>query len=341
MKDKILIYGSTGYTGRMLAKRLLKIKVKPVLGARDENVSDMAQELDCETRVFPVEDASRHLDQIGVLINLAGPFANTQSQLIEACLQTRTHYMDIAGEVPEVKAAFAYQDQARKKEIAIVPAAGFGVAPTDIAAKLAAGLIENPTHLTIAYATEGGVSRGTLRTVLWDIHKPGVILRNGKFTSALPAHSAVKIQVGEKLKTAVYNPWRADLYTAYESTGIPNIETFAVFPGFAVRMMKGKLGWLRKLMLKRLINLLPIGPSAKQLEKGFTVVEAIAKNEAGKVGKVRIKGPEAYVFTMETLILIAEKLKKGGGGPGVLTPSDLGVDWLEGIEGVQAKIFQS
>ncbi len=330
-----MIYGATGYTGRLFAKHLLARNISPVLAGRGEDVTEMAQELGCTARIFPVDEAADHLEGISVLVNLAGPFVHTQAQLIEACLETGTHYLDIAGEVPEVKAAFAFQEQAQEKGITIVPAAGFGVAPTDIAAKRAAAMVEHATHLTIAYATDGGASRGTLRTVLQDIHQPGVQLKEGAYIEAAPAQSEMPLTIKGKAQTAVYNPWRADLFTAFHSTGIPTIETYSVFPGFAVRMMQGKLLWLRNLMLKRLLKLLPVGPSAKQLARGSTFVRAKVHNAAGQAAQVTVEGPEAYVFTMECLGQIAELVRGGQAPAGVLSPSDLGVDWLGEIDGVR------
>ena len=119
--------------------------------------------------------------------------------------------------------------------------------PTDIVAQMASELIESPTELTIVYATEGGASRGTLKTVLKDINTPGKRLVNGKYESALPAESELTEKIFSRTVRAVYNPWRADLFTAFKSTDIQNISTFSEFPGFVVSMMKGKKLWLRNL----------------------------------------------------------------------------------------------
>lgn len=275
------------------------------------------------------------MEDITILINVAGPFIKTQNGLIEACLQSKTHYLDISGEYPEMVNAFQYDEQAKNKNIVIIPAAGFGVVPTDIAAKMAADKIVDPTHLTIAYATEGEVSRGTLYTVLKDINKAGVVIRNGKKELAKPAMKEFNFQLDHKKFKAVYNPWRADLFTAQKSTGIQNIETYSVFPGFVVKMMQGKLLWLRNLMLKRIIKWMPEGPNAKHLNNGKTYILAIAKNEKGDKSRVEIKGPEAYVFTINCLLSLIEKIKTNTDLYGVLTPSTFGSDVVEDIEGVK------
>jgi short subunit dehydrogenase-like uncharacterized protein len=337
MNDKILIYGATGYTGKLFANYLLANNYKPILAARSDKVISIGKELNCETRIFSVDNVQENLKDIAILVNLAGPFIKTQNGLIEACIQSKTHYLDIAGEFPEMENAFQYDKQAKNKNIVVIPAAGFGVVPTDIAAKMAADRITDPTHLTIAYATEGGASRGTLYTVLKDIDKAGVIIRNGKKEVAKPAMKELEFQVGKKRVKAFYNPWRADLFTAQKSTGIQNIETYTVFPGFVVKMMKGKLLWLKNLMLKRVIKWMPEGPNSRQLKNGRTCILAIAKNEKGNESRIEITGPEAYVFTITCLLNLIEKIKTNTELSGVVSPSIFGNEIIEKIEGVSIK----
>ena len=94
-------------------------------------------ELNCPTRIFATDDAANHLDDIDIVVNVAGPFSVTQDGLIKGCIHSKTHYVDIAGEYAEMENAFKYHLEAQNAGIIILPAAGFGVVPTDIAAKLA------------------------------------------------------------------------------------------------------------------------------------------------------------------------------------------------------------
>ena len=336
MENKILIYGANGYTGKLFANFLREKGQKAVLAARSDKMKPLAEKLAWEYRVFPTDKATEFLSDIDVLINLAGPFSKTQSGLIRACIDTNTHYLDIAGEVPEMENAYTFNQEALRAGIKLIPGAGFGVVPTDIAAKLASEKIENPTQLELIFATEGGASRGTLFTVLKDIQKPGIEVVDGKTVAAKPAKDALSIKLGSTSKKAVYNPWRADLFTAQLSTEIPNIKTYSVFPGFVVSMMKGKLAWLRAIMLKYLIRWLPEGPNQKQLEKGYTAVEARVSNKKGEQAKVRIEGPEAYFFTVETVFAILQAMESVDKN-GFICPSAFGISLLESIPRVQIK----
>lgn len=321
MNRKILIYGAGGYMGRLFTQYANQEKFSIVLGSRDSIATNE------ELRVFSLEDTSvikQHLKDIKLVVNLAGPFALTQQPLIEACLQTGSHYIDISGEVPEFESAFRFDEQAKQAHIMLMPGAGFGVVPSDIAAKLAYQKLPDAQRLILAYLTVGGASRGTLKTVLKDIHKQGIEIVHGKVIKAMPAKSDFNFEADGRNHRVVYNPWRGDLFTARHSTNIPNIQTYSNFPGFVERMMKGKLLWLRDFILKRLINILPVGPSEKDLQKGKTIIYAEVKNAKNETATVRIKGPEAYVFTAQTLTNISLKIMNGNISSGFQTPAIYG-----------------
>jgi len=336
-RKQILIYGANGFTARLFAKHLLESSIQPILAARSKKVEKIGKELNCPTRIFPIENAAQYLNDVDFLVNFAGPFAMTQDNLIKACIKSKTHYLDIAGEFAELKNAFKYHDEAYKNGIVILPASGFGVVPTDIAAKIACEQITNPINLKIVYATVGGASRGTLKTVLKDIQKNGYILKNGKYENAKPAQSSITVSVFEKTFKAVYNPWRADLFSANQSTGVQNIETYSEFPSFVVSMMQGKLIWLRNLILNRLINFLPEGPTEKQLQKGNTFIKAVALNAEGDEGFVEMKGLEAYLFTVVSIQKMIELISVKKSVKGFIAPSQLGVDWIWEIKDVKIK----
>lgn len=331
-KDKILIYGVAGYMGKLFTKRALKHRLPIILAARNAFLTDLPN------RIFSLDNellVLENLKDVKLLINLAGPFSNTNKQLVAACIKSQTHYIDIAGEVPEFETVAQFHDAALQAGVMLMAGAGFGVVPTDIVANLAKQQLTDATHLKIAYHTEGGASRGTLKTVLKDINKTGVILKNGQFEPAMPASKSFSIQIEGKKLDLVYNPWRADLFTAQVSTSIKNIETYSNFPNFIVKMMQGKLLWLRDFMLKRMLNFLPEGPSEKQLQQGKTICYAEVTNAKGEKANATIIGPEAYLFTAETLIVIAQNILKGNVKTGFQTPNIYGIELIKSIPNVK------
>lgn len=333
----VLIYGASGYMGKLCATEMLKRGLRPVLAGRGDTVAAVARTHDCEAAVFGLDnpaDIERHLAGVKLVVNLAGPFQATQQPLIRGCLAVGCHYIDIAGEVDEIRSAFAHDAAARAAGIMLMPGAGFGVVPTDVAALKVAQALPDASALTILYATAGGASRGTLKTVLRKIERSGVRRLDGKLVPARPAESRKAFSVAGKNFNAVCNPWRADLFTAGLSTGIPNIQTYAVFPGLIVRMMNGRLLWLRDLILDHLLRFLPEGPSDRQLRKGATYVMAIATSATGEKA-ISLRGPEAYRFTAQCVCEIATRINGSATASGFQTPAWYGTELLDTMAGVE------
>lgn len=337
MNSQILLYGVTGYTGKLCAEEMLAQGLRPLVAARSAGVADVAQDLGCEFVQFGLDDpavVAKHVADVDVVVNTAGPFALTQKALVRACIATGTHYLDIAGEVADVQTVYAFAEQAAEAGVMLLPGAGFGMVPTDIAAVLAKEKQPDATHLTLVFATEGGASRGTLKTVLKDIANTGVMRREGQLVPAPPGEKELTVTVADKEITAVSNPWRGDLFTAGLSTGIPNIETYSTYPGLVVHMMHGRFLWIRNLLLNYFLRFLPEGPSAKQLAEGRTLVWAQVANDAGQTAEVSVVGPEAYLFTARTVTAVTKRLLAGQAEAGFQTPAVLGTDLLPEIEGV-------
>jgi short subunit dehydrogenase-like uncharacterized protein len=335
--SEILIYGAAGYTGRLCAEELVRTGLRPRLGGRNEAVRVTARHLDLKATIFDLSEPreiEQHLRGVSLLLNLSGQFLTTQKPLIEACLASGTHYVDLAGEVEDTSNAFAFDERARRANIMIMPGAGFNVAPSDIAAGLAKQSLPDANELVIALATDGGVSRGTLKGMLSHIEHPGHRRVGGVLVTARPAETNLDFQVAGRKFCAVYDPWLGDLFTAGVSTGIANISTYSVLPRLAVVMMKGRLLWLRDLILNHLLPLFPEGSSARQLRNGRTYVLAVASN--GKTQqRVALTGPEAYRFTVLCLREISRMVIAGKWSPGFQTPALYGRELLDGIEGVK------
>jgi short subunit dehydrogenase-like uncharacterized protein len=344
MKNKILIYGANGYTGKLLNRIFLKDNIQPILAGRNPQIADLAQSFGLESRIFSLEQEEviiSQLTDVQILINLAGPFSQTNLPLAKACIAAKTHYLDIAGEVPEFESLYQLNDVAKTHNVMLMPGIGFGVVPTDTIAWYLKQQMPDAQQLTIAFATEGGVSQGTLRTVLKDLHKSGVKRINGSFTNSKPAEKKYKFQVANKQFMAVTNPWRADLFTTSLSTQIPTIETFSVFPGvlnFVMRNGSWFKGILESKFLQNLITQLPEGPSEKELQKGKTYVFGEVKNAQNQLIKAYLVGPEAYLFTALTSLEICKAILLGKYKAGFQTPAQ--VFGLEIIEKLNLKIVK-
>ncbi|MBL0358373.1 MAG: saccharopine dehydrogenase NADP-binding domain-containing protein [Chitinophagaceae bacterium] len=74
------------------------------------------------------------IERSKAVIHAAGPFQFTAKQMIEACLQTGTHYLDINGDIAVFEMIKRHDAAAKKAGIMLLPGAGFDVVPTDCVA---------------------------------------------------------------------------------------------------------------------------------------------------------------------------------------------------------------
>src|SRR5579863_10299871 len=98
-----MIYGAYGYTGRLVAALATERGVLPVLAGRDERrLRELGERFELEHRVVELSDAAAlrgALEGVDVVAHCAGPFSATSAPMVDACLATRTHYLDITGEI--------------------------------------------------------------------------------------------------------------------------------------------------------------------------------------------------------------------------------------------------
>ena len=85
-------------------------------------------ELSSADGAFELSEARAHLEDVDAVVHCAGPFAHTSTAMVDACLKTRTHYLDITGEIDVFESVGLRDIDARKAGIVLLPGAGFDVA---------------------------------------------------------------------------------------------------------------------------------------------------------------------------------------------------------------------
>jgi short subunit dehydrogenase-like uncharacterized protein len=95
-----MIYGASGYSGRLITDKALEMGLTPVLAGRpSEYLRERAAKEGLQCREFRLDDPDivHYLEDIDVVISTAGPFSTTAQAMIEACIKAKTHYFDITG----------------------------------------------------------------------------------------------------------------------------------------------------------------------------------------------------------------------------------------------------
>ncbi len=343
-----LIYGANGYTGELIAREAVKRGLRPILCGRSQNkVEPLAKELGLTFRTFSLEDKKSleyTLKEVDFVLHCAGPFSLTSKQMVEACLRLGKHYLDITGEIAVFEAMARRDERAKEANIMIMPGVGFDVVPSDCLALHLKNKLPTATDLTLAFYGMGKISHGTQATMTMNAGAGGAIRRDGKITRAPAAWKIREIDFGAVKKSAVTIPW-GDISTAFYSTGIPNIEVYTVVPESNLRMMKMSryIGWLleTKLAQNYLQKQIPAGgPDQEERARGKTYLWGEALNAASNRAEARLTCPEGYETTVQTALLICEKILSGNFKTGFQTPAKCyGADLILEIEGVMREDF--
>src|SRR5687768_2628014 len=197
----LLIYGSTGYTGRLIVAEALRRGLRPTLAARNADaVRAQAEPLGLEWRAAAVDDRAALDAAIAgarVVLHCAGPFAHTWRAMSDACLRQHAHYLDITGEIPVFEGLARRDAEARAAGIMLLPGAGFDVVPSDCLAAHLARRLPNAERLALAFRALGGASRGTLTTMIENLGSPGAIRREGRIVPVPPAWRTRSIDFGD------------------------------------------------------------------------------------------------------------------------------------------------
>ena len=195
-----MIYGANGYTGRLVAVEAKHRGLRPVLaGRRAGPIETLATDLSLPARVFDLGDArsaAAAVADMAVVAHCAGPFAATSAQMIDACLTSRTDYLDITGELEVFLAAQRRHADAQATGIIICPGVGFDVIPTDCVAAVLKEALPDATHLVLAFDARARVSPGTARTMAESFRlgrRGGRVRRNGAIEQVPLAHSRRRV----------------------------------------------------------------------------------------------------------------------------------------------------
>jgi short subunit dehydrogenase-like uncharacterized protein len=332
IKDKILLYGANGYTGTLIARYAKDFQLQPILaGRREADIKLLAEQLQLPFLVFSLDDENALLNTLqdaALVIHAAGPFVYTAKQMVEACIKTHTHYIDINGDISVFEFIKQYDDKAKAANIMLLPGAGFDVVPTDCLALNLKKQMPDATHLEIAFIPLGGqISHGTATTMAGKAGEGGVVRENGQFVKKPLGHAGKWITVNEKKLFVMSIPW-GDVSTAYVSTGIPNIITYTGMKPSVYRMLKFQFlfNWLLRTkfirsFIQKKINNAPAGPTDEQRAKAKTYLWAKVYNAKGEEQTLSIVTTDGYTVTYEGCLLIAQKILAGNYKSGYQTPA--------------------
>ncbi|MFA5684290.1 MAG: saccharopine dehydrogenase NADP-binding domain-containing protein [Lysobacteraceae bacterium] len=342
-----MIYGANGYTGALTARAAAARGMKPILAGRNAAaVKALADELDLAWRSFDLGDAAatrQALAEVALVLHCAGPFSATSAPMIEACLASHAHYLDITGEIDVFAHAHGQHARAQQAGVVLLPGAGFDVVPTDCLAAQLHRELPQARSLTLAFEAGGGPSPGTARTSVEGLGKGGRVRIGGELRQVPLAWKVRFFERDGEQRIATSIPW-GDVYTAFVSTGIPDVEVYMCVPPASIKRLR-RLRWLGGLLgsapvqryLKRKVAQSVRGPSQSSRGKTGAVVWGEVTDADGRVLRRRLRAPNGYDLTVDASLGIVTRLLDGPApAGGYYTPSMLmGADYVLSLPGVR------
>ena len=330
--NSVLLYGANGYTGSLIAKYAADYNLHPTLaGRREEVIKPFADQLKLPYKIFELSNTtklSEALRQVSVVVHAAGPFTHTARQMIEACLQTGTHYLDINGDISVFEQIKKFDAAAKEKSIMLLPGAGFDVVPTDCMALYLKNRLPDATHLKLAFASiGGGVSHGTAMTIINKLGEGGAARENGRIVKKPLGAKGMWVNFGSTKLFVMSIPW-GDVSTAHFTTAIPNIETYtATKPGvYRFLKLQNLFNWLLrteriKNIIRKKIKQRPAGPDDEKRSNAKSLVWGEARNDEGKSFAASFTCADGYTLTALSSLIIAKKILQADFKPGYQTPA--------------------
>jgi short subunit dehydrogenase-like uncharacterized protein len=351
---RIVLFGATGYTGRLTAEAMVERGLKPVLAARSQGkLDELAAELGAglETATADVGDppsVAALVESGDVLVTTVGPFARWGQPAAAAATTVGAHYIDSTGEPAFIREVFErYGPAAEQAGIGMLTAMGYDWVPGNVAGGLAlerAG--ELARRVDVGYfIRRGGLSPsgGTLASLVTGITAPAFGFRDGRVQTERGAKRVRSFKVGSKDVPAVSVGSSEHFTLPRLAPGLREVNAYLGWFGPASRALQAmsastsvamKVPGVEKLWnaaSERLVQGSTGGPDEAARSTSSSHIVGIAYDAAGRqLSEVHLKGLDAYTFSGRMLAWAADRAAAGAlKGTGALGPADgFGLDEL-------------
>lgn len=351
---RILLFGATGYTGRITASVLIKSGAAPVLVGRSESaLQEMVHQLSPDAPeghkpTYAVADATapetlRRLfnSPDDVLISTVGPFERLGQAAVEAAVDAGAAYVDSTDEPGFVREVFeTLGRRAERTGARLLPAMGYDFA----AGNLASGLLisrcdPTPEQIDVGYFVRGpySPSSGTVGTMAGIMLAPSHVLKSGEIRTQRAAAEVRTFRVGdadqngvsiggtEQFTLRAMDPVLRDVNVYVGWTGRWSRAASAAGAMTSNAMQVPGLGTAVGAVMRATVGgASDTGPAAHQRAKATSFVVAESPDlHSGPARRVQVEGPNPYDLTGHLLAwsarMLSHRMEKSVGAMGPVT----------------------
>ena len=321
----LVVYGATGFTGRLVVDEARRRGIEPILAGRDRaRLERMGDEIGArEVRVANATDPGAldaAFDGAGVVVSCAGPFARLGEPVLRAAIAAGAHYLDTTGEqLWMARMMDLHSAEAERRGVTAILAHAFEYAIGDCATRIAIDETPGAETVDVVNRVEGfETSRGTKKSALDVLTKPALAVVNGRrreepqlahrarvrFPDEDFARLAVSYGGGEVLSAPTFAPT------------VRSVRTYLVMPDVVATLgpwlVRGAGlvigGPLRRLVEAR-IDAGAVGPGDERRDQPWWVMARV--RAAGRETRVTASGYDSYGITGVICAIGAEWLLAG------------------------------
>lgn len=356
MAGRIVVFGATGYTGRLVSEALVARGQRPTLAGRDAGrLRALAEELgDLDTAVADVarpESVAALVERGDVLASTVGPFARWGGPALDAAIGAGAHYLDSTGEPSFIRRVFEQGGpRAEQAGSGLLTALGYDWVPGNLAGALAlreAG--DAATAVRIGYFFRGkagsdSASGGTKASAMGVFLDPQYRWHGGRIVDERSSSRVHSFEIGGRPRPAVASGSSEAFALPRVHPGLRDVDVYLGWFGGATKTMAFASRAMSALLrvpgahsaahsaVDRFVKGSTGGPSPEQRESNGSEIVAEALDAGGSVlATARLTGVNGYVFTGAMIAWAAEQAVAGGlQGVGALGPVDgFGLEALE------------
>ena len=352
MAARVVLFGATGYTGRLAAEAMAAAGTRPVLAGRDR---DKLEALAGRLGGLPVADADTARpdsvrDLVGpgdVLVSTVGPYLTRGEPAVRAAVDAGATYLDATGEPPFLRRVFEEHGPRAAGRCGLVPAFGYDFVPGNLAGALALAAAGEATRVTVGYFVTGGggFSSGTMASGAGLLLEPAFAWRDGRMRRERTARRVRAFPVGGRDLLGVSYGGSEHYALPRLAPGLREVEVYLGWFGRRSRTGPGAAGVGAPLARRpgtgagaraaagRLARRTGQGPGEAARERAGSLIVALAGDADGReLAQVRLRGPDPYTLTGHLLAWGARRAAGHGlAGTGALGPVD-----AFGLEALQA-----
>lgn len=214
-KKPVVIYGASGFSGRLIAEFLREYNVPFLAAGRNRaKIQDVLSRVPgIETADFEIaeiagsaDDLARGFEGARVVCNTAGPFIYYGKPVLDACLKAGCHYLDIGGVQSWLRdLAENWSAKFAARGLLLAPATAYMSTPSDIGVRLC---LERAAVDSFEIVTmfNGIPTFGSTQTIFAALQTDSYYLEQNRY-KPWPRGASAEVVVPGSVRTQLALPW--------------------------------------------------------------------------------------------------------------------------------------